>query len=104
MNRQLPRNPALRPPTSLPMTEVEEFQQRSVNFWIAGQRTSIRLDWTTLDALDRIAEEEGLTRHQIAEAVAARRPPDGNLSAALRCFILAYWMRKAAERSGPQDG
>ena len=85
------------PGTDRALTAVTEFKSVPVNLRVRGIRTSMRLDGATLSALDRLATEEGLTRHQVADLVATRLPKNASLAAALRSFVLAYWMYRARQ-------
>lgn len=78
---------------NVPLHVVAPGAVRIVNLLVADKRTSIRMDVFTLDAFDRMAEREGLTRHEIATEVAARLPNGSNLTAGIRLLILAYWMK-----------
>jgi len=83
------------PSTDRALNAVTGFKSVPVNLRVRGTRTSMRLDAATLSALDRLAAEEGLTRHQVADLVATRLPDNTSLAAALRSFVLAYWMYRA---------
>ena len=62
---------------------------------IAGHRTSISLEEAFWVALRGIAVRRGLSMNALVAAVDAGRPPEqpGNLSSALRVFILDCYRR-----------
>ena len=62
---------------------------------IAGHRTSISLEEAFWVALRGIALRRGLSMNGLVAAVDAERPPEqpGNLSSALRVFILDCYRR-----------
>lgn len=55
---------------------------------IRGHRTSFSLEAPFLDELERIARARALTLAALVAAVDEQRPPDTNLSSALRLFVL----------------
>lgn len=88
-------------PLAAPLQAVDSFVPVPVNFRIGDQRTSVRIDPVTLEALDRLGAEEGLTRHQIAALVAGRMADGMSFSGALRAFVLAYWLRRGVMGEDP---
>lgn len=71
----------------------------SHNVWIAGHRTSVRLEPIMWQALQDIGARENLTIHELATIVSERKHGDASLTASLRAFIVCY-LRQA---SGARD-
>jgi predicted DNA-binding ribbon-helix-helix protein len=67
----------------------------SHNVWIAGHRTSVRLEPVMWQALQDIGSRENLTIHELATIVSERKHGDASLTASLRAFIVAY-LRQAS--------
>jgi len=59
-------------------------QPRSIT--VAGRRTTVRLEETYWEELQRMAADTGMTISQIITAIGATRPT--NLSSAIRVFVL----------------
>ncbi len=75
-----------------------EIRKRSVV--IAGHSTSISLEGPFWDALKAIAEEHGVSLNALVARIDGER--GGNLSSALRVFILETLQKKSAgQRAGP---
>ncbi|MDA1132903.1 MAG: ribbon-helix-helix domain-containing protein [Proteobacteria bacterium] len=66
-------------------------RKRSVS--VAGHRTSVSLEAAFWDALKRIARDDGCTVNELVRRVDSER--GGNLSSALRVFVLARVRRHA---------
>lgn len=64
--------------------------ERPRNVTIRGKRTSMRLEPGFWEAIDEIAAREGLNVDQVFER-AAKTPHRGNLSSAIRVYVLAYF-------------
>jgi predicted DNA-binding ribbon-helix-helix protein len=67
---------------------------------LAGHRTSVTLEDAFWDELKRLAGQRGLSVNQLAAEIDARRsgaPSPGNLSSAIRLFVLET-LRKEAGR------
>lgn len=64
--------------------------ERPRNVTIRGKRTSMRLEPGFWDAIEEIAAREGLSVDAVFERV-AKAPHRGNLSSAIRVFVLAYF-------------
>lgn len=62
----------------------------SRNIRLGDRRTSIKLEPAFWDALHRVARKEGVTVHEICEAV-ARRTNGYSLTGAVRVFLLSYY-------------
>ena len=60
---------------------------------MAGHRTSVSLEAAFWDALKRIARDDGCTVNELVRRVDSER--GGNLSSALRVFVLARVRRHA---------
>src|SRR5262245_47282894 len=73
----------------------------SHNVWIAGQRTSVRLEPIMWQALQDIGTRENLTIHELATIVSERKHGDASLTASLRAFIVAY-LRMQSLRERPR--
>ncbi len=61
----------------------------SRNIRLNGRRTSIKLEPAFWSALGRVAEEEGVSIHEICQSVAERTEGYG-LTGAVRVFLLCY--------------
>ena len=70
------------------------------NVKIFGRRTSMRLEADYWDALEDIARREGGDLERLLDKV-ARGPHRGNLSSAIRLFVLAYFRRKSRPARKP---
>ena len=77
------------------LTAIDTCRAVPVNLRIGRQRTSVRLDPSGLEALDRLAQAEGISRNRVAELVHERLGPGMSLASALRAFVLAYWLHRA---------
>ena len=64
--------------------------ERPRNVTIRGKRTSMRLEPGFWDAIDEIATREGLAIDEVFDR-AAKSPHRGNLSSAIRVYVLAYF-------------
>lgn len=62
---------------------------------IAGHRTSVSLEQPFWDALREIAEARGASIASLVAEIDAGRG-DGNLSSAIRLFVLAHFRRAAS--------
>lgn len=58
---------------------------------IAGHRTSISLEEPFWTALTELAAREGKSIAGLIAAIDRTRPPDSNLSSAIRVFVLAAY-------------
>lgn len=70
----------------------------SHNVWIAGHRTSVRLEPVMWQALQDIGQRENLTIHELATIVSERKHGDASLTASLRAFIVAYLRQTSSGR------
>ncbi|MBO6551468.1 MAG: ribbon-helix-helix domain-containing protein [Roseitalea sp.] len=61
-------------------------RKRSVS--ISGHRTSYSVEDPFQDALQALAEDEGLSLARLIARIDAQKPTDSNLSSALRLFVL----------------
>lgn len=68
-----------------PDAEPSRLRKRSVT--IAGHRTSVSLEGAFWDALRRVAKARGQSVSELIADIDRRR--DGNLSSAIRVFVLA---------------
>ena len=57
---------------------------------IVGHRTSISLEDQFWDALKEIAKERGTSRQALMATIRAERP-EGNLSSAIRVFVIEHY-------------
>jgi predicted DNA-binding ribbon-helix-helix protein len=64
---------------------------------LAGHKTSVSLEDEFWTALKEIAGARHVTLSELGHSIKAQRQ-NGNLSSALRLFVLAYYRDKAAER------
>jgi predicted DNA-binding ribbon-helix-helix protein len=65
----------------------------SKNVFVHGSRTSMRLEPEMWIALAEIAGEERVSLHELVTGIAAQRGV--NLTSAVRCFVITYYMRRA---------
>lgn len=84
------------------LSAIDTCRAVPVNLRIGRQRTSVRLDPSGLEALDRLARAEGISRNRVAELVYERLGPGMSLASALRTFVLAYWLHRAEDALGQQ--
>ncbi|MBI1209252.1 MAG: hypothetical protein GC191_18445 [Azospirillum sp.] len=68
------------------------------NITICGRRTSLRLEPTMWQALIQIADRECCTIHEICTAAAKARHPDSTVTAAVRAFIVNYYVHLQSEK------
>jgi predicted DNA-binding ribbon-helix-helix protein len=68
--------------------------KRSVS--IAGHRTSISLERPFWDALKEIACSEDVSVNELVRRIDETRDGDGNLSGAVRVYVLAHFKNKSA--------
>jgi len=61
-------------------------RKRSIT--IAGHRTSYSIEDAFQDGLVALADDEGLSVAALIARIDAQRPPDANLSSALRLYVL----------------
>ena len=66
---------------------------------LAGHKTSVSLEDEFWTALKEIAGDRHVTLSELIGGIDAQRQ-HGNLSSALRLFVLEYYRGKAAERPG----
>lgn len=83
-----------KPVESVPVHEPDDMdvdgQLISHNVWVAGHRTSIRLEAIMWRALHEIAIREAKTIHELITIVSTRRHPSASLTATIRAFLVAY--------------
>lgn len=75
----------------------------SRNVTISGRRTSLKLEPDMWEALEEVCTREGRTLHEVCTMI-ARRHAGGNLTAAVRVFILAYFRAAATEEGHRRAG
>ncbi|WP_282604235.1 ribbon-helix-helix domain-containing protein [Pelagibius sp. Alg239-R121] len=68
----------------------------SRNILVAGRRTSLRLEPVMWDALSEVCRRESKNANELCTMIDARRN-ESSLTAAVRVFILAYFMAAATE-------
>jgi predicted DNA-binding ribbon-helix-helix protein len=74
----------------------------SKNVFVRGHRTSMRLEPEMWNALLEIAAVERLTPHELVTRIAAVRGV--NLTSAVRCFVISWYVQRCADLSPPQPG
>jgi len=72
--------------------------KRSVT--ISGHRTSISLERPFWDALKEIACTEDVSVNELVRRIDAERDSEGNLSGAVRVYILAHFKNRTAPACG----
>ena len=73
--------------------------KRSV--FLTGRKTSVSLEDEFWNALKEIAGDRHVTLSELIGGIDAQRQ-HGNLSSALRLFVLEYYRGKAAEKPGDE--
>ena len=68
---------------------------------LAGHKTSISLEDEFWNALKKIANDRYVTMSELVSGIDKQRQ-HGNLSSALRLFVLEYYRGKAAEKPGDE--
>ncbi len=66
---------------------------------IAGHRTSVSLEAAFWDGLGVIAGERGFSLNRLVTEIDSQRT--GNLSSAIRVYVLNYYCRRAIAAPGP---
>ena len=74
------------------------------NIIVDGHRTSIRLEPAMWVALNKIAERENMTIHQLGTRIDRLRDANCGLTAAIRVFLLAYFQEAATEEGHERAG
>lgn len=77
---------------------VQALQARNV--YVAGRRTSMRLEQSYWDALAEIAQREGTTVGRLVTMIAGRMAYDEGLTRSVRVFCLAYFRDRATALAG----
>ena len=67
-------------------------KKRSIR--IAGHATSITLEDAFWDSLKTIAKARKIPLHKMVAEIDANKDPEGNLSSAIRLYVLAYYRNK----------
>jgi predicted DNA-binding ribbon-helix-helix protein len=68
---------------------------------MAGHKTSVSLEDEFWNALKKIAGDRNVVLSELIGGINVQRQ-DGNLSSALRLFVLEYYRGKAAEKPGDE--
>lgn len=77
------------------------------NFYINGNRTSIRLDHESVEALDNICEAENVKFNKLMEIIEQQREQSINKmsrTAYLRTFLIHYLKQQIKEQSALAKG
>ena len=93
-----------RPATPMLAHQVRFSNLVNRNIIVDGRRTSIRLEPAMWLALNRIAERENMTIHQIGTRIDRLRDASCGLTAAIRVFLLAYFQEAATEEGHARAG
>ena len=67
------------------------------SIFLAGRKTSVSLEDEFWNALKKIANDRSVTMSELVSDINAQRQ-HGNLSSALRLFVLEYYRGKAAQK------
>ena len=72
---------------------------------IAGHKTSVSLEDTFWECLRRIAKVRGQTLSQLIGSIDSDRQygGNGNLSSAIRLFVLGFYLNQPAPQSGARE-
>ena len=62
----------------------------SHNVYVAGHRTSVRLEPVIWRALQDIARQQKVTVHDLVSDIDRRRTVSGGLSSAIRAYVVVY--------------
>jgi predicted DNA-binding ribbon-helix-helix protein len=73
------------------------------NVFIAGRRTSLRLEPAMWDGLAEIRRRENITLHALCDLIDQRRQAS-SLTAAIRVFIMTYFRAAATEEGHASNG
>lgn len=73
------------------------------NVTVAGHRTSIRLEPTMWEALNRVSARERKTMNQLVTAIAGRHD-QSTLTAAIRVYLLSYYQAAATDEGHRRVG
>jgi predicted DNA-binding ribbon-helix-helix protein len=73
------------------------------NVFIAGRRTSLRLEPAMWDGLAEICRRENMTIHELCGLIDQRRRAS-SLTAAIRVFIMTYFRAAATEEGHASNG
>ena len=68
---------------------------------LSGHHTSLSLEEVYWEALREVAREKGLSMTGLIERIDRER--DGNLSSAVRVFLLQHYRGRAEERAGSES-
>jgi predicted DNA-binding ribbon-helix-helix protein len=68
------------------------------NVYVAGKRTSVRLEPVIWDALQGIASRQEIGLHDLVSEIDRRRTAQ-NLSSAIRAYVVGYLWSKLSEDS-----
>jgi predicted DNA-binding ribbon-helix-helix protein len=66
------------------------------NVYVAGNRTTVRLEPIIWDALQSIARQEEASLHDLISEISRRRTTK-NLSSAIRAYVVAYLLTRSLE-------
>jgi predicted DNA-binding ribbon-helix-helix protein len=72
------------------------------NLFVHGHRTSMRLEPEMWSALEEIAGREQLSLHALVSRVANGHA--GNLTSAVRCFVITYYVERAVPPATSRNG
>ena len=78
------------------MTKDGRWPPRTVR--LEGWRTTVRLEPAFWDALADVAQQQGISIHQLVARLNAARHSDEALSSAIRVFLLTHYRAIAARR------
>ncbi|MBB3265546.1 putative DNA-binding ribbon-helix-helix protein [Azospirillum sp. OGB3] len=76
------------------------------NVYVAGKRTSLRLEAAFWEGLEEIAERESVTLGELCNRLAERveAVDASNLSSAVRIYVLEYFMAATPKPEGARYG
>jgi len=94
------REVASKQTTSGGVKPAQRLRKHSVT--VAGHRTSISLEEAFWSALKQLAAERGSSAHALIEEI--DRDRRGNLSSAIRVYVLERLQARCAERRAAEDG
>lgn len=85
-------------------TRVDRSSLISRNVTICDHRTSVRLEPDMWSGLREICRREHATMHVLCTHVAAQKPANSSLTAAIRVFIMNYFRAAATEDGHSKAG
>ncbi len=74
------------------------------NVTVAGHRTSVRLEPDMWSGLSEISRREQSSLHEICTSIAANKPENSSLTAAIRVYVMSYYRTATTEQGHAKAG